>query len=56
MKNTHELLQQSNVLSTSREVTRIKENSHGIKSLLASSNDKCWLTTASLNITQNVKG
>ena len=50
MNSACELLQQSNVLLISREVARIRENNHGIKSLLAASNDECWLTTLSPTI------
>ena len=52
MNSAHELLQQSNMLSISREVTRIRENNHGIKSLLAASNDEGRLTTLSPTIVQ----
>ena len=50
MNSACELLQQSNVLLISREVARIRENNHGIKSLLAASNDECCLTTLSPTI------
>ena len=53
MNSAYELLQQSNVLLISLEVARIRENNHDIKSLLAASNDECWLTTLSPTISQS---
>ena len=41
-----EVIQASNVLTLSRGVMRLTENNNEIKSLLAASNDACWLTTS----------
>ena len=51
MSNICQLLQSNNSLTISREVTRIKENNYGIKSMLAASNGACWLTTSATTIT-----
>ena len=46
MDNLIQAIQASNDLTLSRGVTRITEDHHGKKSLLAASNDSCWMTTS----------
>ena len=44
--NAVEAIQATNILTLLRGVTKLTENNHSIKSPLAASNDKCWITTS----------
>lgn len=50
MNPTLEAMQTNNCLQLSRDVTRMCENDHGLKSILAASNEYCWLAANSLRI------
>ena len=39
-------MQSNNCLKLSRDVTRLKENNIGIKSILTGGNDNCWCATS----------
>ena len=51
--NTVEAIQATNVLTLSRGMVRLTKNNHGIKSLLAASNDECWITTSEISIAKS---
>ena len=50
MNPTLEAIQANNCLQLSRDITRIRENDHGLKSILAASNEDCWLVTSGARI------
>ena len=45
-----EAIQVNNCLQLSRDVTSICENDHGLKSILAASNEDCWLIASGTRI------
>ena len=46
MDNVVESMQMSSTMNLPRGVERVKEENHDIKSLLAASNENCWLFTS----------
>ena len=53
MSHVLDSIQVSNFLQLSRTVTRIQDDNHGIKTILAASNESCWLLTSGPGINKH---
>ena len=57
MDNVVESMQMSSTMNLPRGVEQVKEENHDIKSLLAASNDNCWLCTSGPSVSrEKIKG